>query len=64
MNKELYLRSRGWVLVASRRQGMILIRRWSKPGTDWQGVNQGVAYKVQRDTDKWHKDQGRIKASK
>lgn len=55
MDKGEYLRKQGWVCVQRGKVGMVRIIRWSLPGTDWQGVNQGIAYKVARDSEKWHK---------
>lgn len=53
MTQEQFLMNEGWVLSQRKKQGCMWIVRWSLPGTEWQRVNQGTAYRVARDSKKW-----------
>lgn len=52
-----FLLAEGWYLSSRKKQGCMIIERWSKPGTDWQRVSQGTAYQVARDSKKWREAQ-------
>lgn len=52
-----FLLAEGWYLSSRKKQGCMIIERWSKPVAGWHGCSQEQAYQVARDSKKWRESQ-------